>query len=264
MNIMSNFKRRKRYLTNGSLYRVFAALWLGTILLTGIENRSVVVGSILAGPQGMDPASVATAIKTNAQALKSFSWQQRMQIQVKGDTKKVTLNQMNYDVNGNQQKTLISEEPPPDSSSQQLPPGGRLRGRVKQKVVEKKTGEFKEMMEGIASLIKSYTELPPDQLQAALKRAAVSQGQGDMGRSIQIQMSSVLQRGDSLTLWIDQGALLFRRIAIATSYERNPLTATANYAMLQGGPVYMGQAIVNYPAKQVVLEIDNLNYQRSQ
>jgi len=34
--------------------------------------------------------------------------------------------------------------------------------------------------------------------------------------------------------------------------------------MLQSREVYMGQAIVNYPAKQVVLEIDNLNYQRNQ
>ena len=43
-----------------------------------------------------------------------------------------------------------------------------------------------------------------------------------------------------------------------------PVTVGANYAMLQSGQVYMGQAIVNYPAKQVVLEIDNLNYQRAQ
>jgi len=44
-------------------------------------------------------------------------------------------------------------------------------------------------------------------------------GQGDMQGAIQIQMHNVIQQGDSLTLWIDKTAMLFRRIAIATTYE---------------------------------------------
>src|SRR4030095_6098327 len=139
--------------------------------------------------QKLDPAKVAAAIQANGPALKAFVLQQRMQTQLKGETKKTTLNQMNYDVNGNLQKTLLSEQPPPDAAP---PPsgGGRLRGRVKQKVVSKKKGEFKEMMEGIASVVKSYTELQPQQLQSALKLAAFSPGQGDMNGSVQVQMSN--------------------------------------------------------------------------
>lgn len=219
-------------------------------------------GSANAVPQNLDPAKVAAAIRANAEALKAFVWQQRMQLQLKGETKKTTLNQMNYDFNGNLQKTLLSEQPPPDSSPP--PAGGRLRGRVKQKVVAKKTGEFKDMMEGIASLVKSYTELPPEQLQSALKQAAFSPGQGDMNGSVQIQMSNLRQQGDSLTIWIDEGALLFRKIAIVSSYDQKPVTVTANYSMLPSGHVYMAQAIVNYPGKEVVVEIDNLNYQKAQ
>jgi hypothetical protein len=231
------------------------------LLALGLVIRTDVVEGKLRF-QAVQPAQVAAAVKANASALRAFSWQQRMQIQVNGETKKVTLSQMNYDINGNLQKTLLSEQPSADSS--QPSSGGRIRGRIKQKVVEKKTGEFKEMMEGIAAVVKSYTELPPEKLQAALKQAAFSEGQGDMGGSIQIKMSGVLQPGDSLTLWLDRDALLFRRVGIATSYEQKPVTVTANYAMLQSREVYMGQAIVNYPGKKVVLEIDNLNYQRNQ
>jgi hypothetical protein len=249
--------------TNG--IRIVFALSLIVILLAG--GRPIVsagsAGRALSEPvvQNMDPAKVAGAIKANAQALKAFVWQQRMQLQLKGETKKTTLNQMNYDVSGTLQKTLISEQPAPDSAA---PPsgGGRLRGRLKQKVVAKKKGEFKEMMEGIAALVKSYTELQPQQLQSALKQAAFSPGQGDMDGSIQIQMTNLLQHGDSLTIWIDQGALLFRKIAIVSSYDKKPITATANYSMLPSGQVYMAQAIVNYPSKQVIVEIDNLNYRQ--
>ena len=34
--------------------------------------------------------------------------------------------------------------------------------------------------------------------------------------------------------------------------------------MLPSGQVYMAQAILTYPKKEVVVEIDNSNYQRSQ
>jgi hypothetical protein len=235
-------------------------LLVAMVLTTGLG--SWVNGRSAIAFQGMNPAEVAGAIKANGAALKTFSWQQRMQVQLKGDIKKVTLNQMNYDINGNLQKTLLSEQPAPDSGDSDSG-GGRRGGRIKQKVVEKKTGEFKDMMEGIAALVKSYTELPPDQLQAALKKAVFGAGQGDMNGSVQIQMTGVLQPGDSLTVWIDRQAMLFRRNSIGTTYEQNPVTVIANYAMLPSGQVYMAQAVVNYPAKQVVVQIDNSNYQPS-
>ena len=100
-------------------------------------------------------------------------------------------------------------------------------------------------------------------MQAALQKAAFSQGQGDMAGTVQIQMQNVVQQGDTMTIWIDRQAMLFRRVAIATSYENNPVTVTANYAMLPSGQVYMAQAILNYPKKEVVTQIDNSNYQRS-
>jgi len=231
---------------------VLGAFLLAAIALAGTQSRVVSAGSEPAFVQGMEPAKVAAAIQGNAQALKAFSYQQRMQLQLKGETKKVTLNQMNYDMNGNLQKTLLSEQPAADAQ----PSGGRLKRRV----VAKKKGEFKDMMEEIAALVKSYSEVPHEQLQAALKQGVFSPGQGEMQGAIQIQMRSVVQPGDSLTLWIDQTTMLFRRIAIATTYEGNPVTSTASYSALPTGQVYMAQSILNYPKKQVVVEIDNLNF----
>ena len=247
---------------NTPLYRVLGAFVLASFLLAGVSRHFASAVSLPPASQGMDPAKAAATIKANALALKGFTYQQRVQLQLKGETKKVTLNQMSYDMNGNEQKTLLSEQPSADSSPQQSS-GGR-GGRLKQKVVAKKTGEFKQMMGEIAALVKSYTQLPPDVLQGALKQGSLSQGQGDMQGAIQIQMRNVIRQGDSLTLWIDQNALLFRRAVIATVYEGNPVTTTANYAMLPTGQVYMAQSILNYPKKQVVVEIDNMNYQRSQ
>jgi hypothetical protein len=131
--------------------------------------------------------------------------------------------------------------------------------RAKEKVVAKKTSKIKHLMEEIASLVKSYTELRPEQFQSALTKGIFSLGQGEMSGAMQIQMSNVLQQGDELTLWIDRSSMLFRRIRIVTSYEGNPMQVSANYAPLPGHQVYMAQAIVNYPARHLVFEIDNFN-----
>jgi hypothetical protein len=210
----------------------------------------------------MNPEQVAATLKANAQALKTFSYQERMQLTLKGEVKKVTLTQITHDLSGNEQKTQLSEDPPEGSS----PPdsGGGRRGRLKQKIVAKKTGEFKQMMQDISALVKSYTQLPHEQMQAALKQAAFSPGQGDMAGSVQILMRNLNQNGDSMTIWIDRTAMLFRRAVIATNYEGNPVTTTANYSMLPSGQVYMAEAILNYPKKEVVVQIDHSSYQRSQ
>ena len=236
-------------------HRALGLFLLAVLLFAGIRSEFV-------SAQGMNPEQVAATIKANAQALKAFSYQQRLQLQLKGETKKVTLTQMSYDMNGNPLKTQLSENPPPDASEQSS--GGGRRGRLKARVVAKKTGEFKEMMGEIAALVKSYTELPHEKLQAALKQASFSPGAGDMSGAVQIVMRNVNQNGDSMTIWIDRTAMLFRRAVIATTYEGNPVTTTANYTMLPSGQVHMAQAILNYPKKEVVVEIDNSNYQRSQ
>lgn len=237
-------------------YRALGVLLLTVFLFAATISQFVSASLESAAPQGVDPQQVAATIKANAQALRAFSYQQRMQLQLKGETKKVTLNQMSYDINGNLQKTLLSEQPPAGAQ-----PSG---GRIKRRIVAKKTGEFKEMMEEISALVKSYTELSPEQLQASLKQAAFSAGQGDMDGSVQIVMQNVIQKGDSITIWIDRTTMLYRRALIATTYEGNPVTTTANYATLTSGEGHMAQAILNYAKKEVVVQIDNSNYQRSQ
>ena len=234
----------------------FFRVFLLAALMFAVTTSQFVFAALQSSPAQVNPQQVAATIKANAQALKAFSYQQRLQLQLKGETKKVTLNQITYDMNGNLQKTLLSEQPPADAQ----PSGGRLKRRI----IAKKTGEFKDMMGDISALVKSYTELSPEQLQASLKQASISAGEGDLAGAVQIVMHNVNQNGDSMTIWIDQTTMLFRHAVIATTYEKNPVTTTANYNTLQSGQVYMAQAILNYPKKKVVVQIDNSNYQRNQ
>ena len=138
------------------------------VVMSAGRSESIRAGFKVILPQAMNPEQVAASIKANAQALTAFNYQQRLQLQLKGETKKVTLSQISHDMNGNEQKTQLSENPPPDAQ----PSGGRLKRRV----VAKKTGEFKDMMHEISALVKSYTQLPHDQMQTCPKASDVFAG----------------------------------------------------------------------------------------
>jgi hypothetical protein len=213
--------------------------------------------------QGVDPAKFAEIQKGNSQALKSYLWKQRFELQLKGETKKVTVNMVRYDAQGNEQKTPLSEEPQAQQQQQPAAPGGR-GSRVKAKVVENKKEEFKEMMEGLAGLVKSYAQIPPDKLKAAMAKAEKIPGQGEMQGALGLKLANLLQDKDSLTIWIDTGTMLFRRIEIASSYDKKPVSATANYEQINTGPNYMAKAVLQYPSKEVVVKIDNFDYQPTQ
>lgn len=213
--------------------------------------------------QGVDPAKFAEIQKGNSQALKLYTWKQRFELQLKGESKKVTLNMMRYDAQGSEQKTLLSEEP--QAQQQQQPPAAGGRGsRVKAKVIEKKKDAFKEMMEGLAGVVKSYAQIPPDKLKGAMAKAEKIPGQGDMQGALGLKLANLLQDKDSLTIWIDTNTMLFRRIEIVSSYDKKPVNATANYTKIEAGPNYMARAILEYPSEKVVVKIDNFDYQPTQ
>ena len=82
------------------------------------------------------------AQKSNAAALRQYSWKSRTEMKLKSETKKVKVEQVLYDASGKQQKTLLEENP---QQGGQQGSGGQL----KQKVVTKKKKEFAETMQDL-------------------------------------------------------------------------------------------------------------------
>jgi len=201
----------------------------------------------------LDPAKFAEVQKQNAAALHNYTWKQRTELQLKGETKKVTLNLMRYDADGSLQKTLLS-----DDSPQQAPPDSG--GRLKQKVVAKKTEEFKETIEGLAALVQSYAHIPQDKLKAAMARAEKLPPAAGMEASMGLRLPNVLQPKDSLTVWADPQTLLFQEVDIATFYKDKPVTVNAKYAKIDQGPNYMSDVVMQYPDQNIQVSIDNFEY----
>ncbi len=201
----------------------------------------------------------AQAQKENQAALQRFTWKSRTELMLKGESKKVKVEQVRYGADGQQQKITIEESSP---QPQEQGGGGRRGARVKQKVIENKKEEFGELMQNLVVVATSYTHIPPDKMQAFLKNAQISLGKAPYEGTLQITGTGALTPEDSLTFWIDKQSLTFRRIEINTVLDKKPVHMVAEYTQMTNGPSFMSRATLDYPEKEIHVTVDNYDHQQ--
>ena len=108
-------------------------------------------------------AAVKQSVAENQQRLHQYQWTETTQLTLKGDAKPPSQSLCQYGPDGTVQKTPLTAPPPPPSG-----------GRMKQRIVEKKTGEMKDYMGQVKTLLAMY--VPPDgqKMQQAFQAGKVS------------------------------------------------------------------------------------------
>jgi hypothetical protein len=200
----------------------------------------------------------AQAQKENAAAMHHFTWKSRTELKLKGESKKVKVEQVRYGSDGQLQKITLEESSPPPPEQK----GGRRGARVKQKVVENKKEEFGELMQQLIVVAQSYGHIPPDQMQAFLKNAQFSMGKDKYQGTIQITGKGVLNPADSMNIWIDKQTLMMRRIEISTVLDNKPVQMTSEYIQMTNGPCFQSRAVLQYPEKGIEVTVDNFDQQQ--
>jgi hypothetical protein len=203
------------------------------------------------------------AQQANTTALREYTWKRRTELKLKGESKKVTMEQVRYDIDGKLEKTAIGGAPEPP---QEQPAAGRGRrgGRLKQEVIENKKEEFAELMQNLGALAASYGQLPQEKLQDFAKTATVVKGDGADAGTVRIQGANILVEGDSMSIWIDPTSYMMRRVEIGTWLEKKPVSLVSEYRSVDNGPTYQARAVLRYPEKQIELTVENFEYQHTQ
>ncbi len=102
-------------------------------------------GALALAAQSPDLQQKAAAAKEaaarNQQALRSYSWITKTELSLKGEVKNTKIESCQYGPDGKVHKTELSEPPPPPEEK----PG--RKGRRKEKIIAKKTGEMKAELE---------------------------------------------------------------------------------------------------------------------
>ena len=96
--------------------------------------------------------AIRQSMDANKQKLAMYRWTETETISIKGEVKDTKTYQVQM-VNGQQQKNLVND--------QKADSGGR-EGRIKERIVEKKTEEYEEYGQQIAGLAKQYTTPDPE------------------------------------------------------------------------------------------------------
>jgi hypothetical protein len=190
----------------------------------------------------------------NKQKLAQYSWQETETISLKGDVKDTKTYQVSM-VNGQQQKTLLND--------QKASSGGGREGRVKERVIEKKTEEFQQYGQSIGALAKQYTTPNPDALMQAKQQGNVSLAPGN--GTVSLIIKNYVKPGDQVTFTISEQTKSPTSVQV-NSYLNDPKDAvniTAQFAQLPDGTNHVATTTIDGVSKQLTVNDQNSNYQKT-
>jgi len=198
-------------------------------------------------------AQIKQAMAANKAALSHYTWQEQMQVSLKGDVKSTKLYQVVM-TNGQQQKSEISASP-------QAEPSG---GRLKRHIVEKKTDEFTQYGQSIGALVKQYAAPNPDAIDQAKAQGNISLQPDSGNGTVSIVIKSYIKPGDSVTLVFStqEKAIVSVNVNSYLTDPKDAVTMAITYAKLPSGVNHVATVQVNGISKQMGVNIQNSNYQQ--
>lgn len=189
----------------------------------------------------------------NAAELRKYTFKQRTEVRLDGETKNVRLEQVRFDLDGNLQRTTLT----PPAPSQQRTPG--LRGKVAARKRETTT----EYIERLMRLSQRYLAPSKSNLEDLRSKAEIWQGQGAAGSQVRIQAKDFVKSGDSFLWTLDALVMMPVRMEAQTELDGDPVKVTAEYRTLQNGLNYLARAIVTSARKDLEIKVENFDYDRN-
>jgi hypothetical protein len=200
----------------------------------------------LVGAQ-QDAAAVATQIskarQENAQRTRDYSWTQRTEVKVKGETKNLTTEIVRYTPDGELQKTPISED------KAKSPRG------VRGKVAQKKAGEMKDWMAELGELLYAYSLPTAGSLLDFLDKASATPD----GSGYRLVATDLIKAGDRMTLWVDEDSGL-TKTEVQTQHDGSDVSLTPDQAQTPDDLNYVARTSIVVPDKNVEMTVENFSY----
>lgn len=230
--------------------------WLAAVILLAIAPFAAAQNPDLQGKI----ASLKESMARNQQQLAHYMWQEQQAVSVNGEVKKQMLYLVQLGPDGKPLKQQLSESPQPSSDDDS---GGR-RGRVRERIVEKKTAEFKQYGQQVAALVQSYAQPDPQRLQQAFQQGNAMLGLSGVPGQVQLQIRNYVKPGDSVQLFLGAQNKELESISVS-SYLDGPgdtVTLSVQFSQLPDGTNHVDSAVVNGVSKKLTVNIQNVNYRR--
>ena len=197
-------------------------------------------------------AAVKQSAAQNQQSLRRYQWVETTQLTLKGDPKPPRQSMCQYGPDGTVQKTPMG--PPPE------PPSG---GRMKKRIIEKKTEEMKDYMGQVKSLLAMYVPPDPQKMGQAFQAGNVSLNPMPASQETALVFKNYAQPGDQMSLSFNTEAKKISSVNVNTYMDdpKDTVTLAVQMGSLPDGTNYAQQTILNATAKQLQVTTTNSNYQ---
>ena len=201
-------------------------------------------------------AALKQSLQDGQARLRQYEWIETTVISLKGEEKARKQNRCYYGADGTVQKIAIGEPPPAQSSG-----GGR--GRLKQRIVEKKKDEMQDYMERAANLMQLYVPPSPAQIQAAKDAGKIAIRPQPGGR-VRIEISHYLQANDALNIDVDGAASRLLGLSVSTYLDtpEDPVTLAVQMGNLPDGATFAAQTALEAKAKNIRVVTQNTGHRR--
>jgi len=210
------------------------------------------------GTAGGDKTQILQKLKQSAaenkQKLQQYTWLETQQVTLKGEAKPERAFECQYGPDGRVQKTPIGAPPPPNQKG----------GKLKQRMIAKKTEEMKDYMQEVQGVVSLYVPPDPQRMQQAYQAGNVSINSTLGSNQANLVFKNYAQPGDEMTIGFDSTSKKIQTLNVNT-YLNDPkdaVTLAVHFASLPDGTNYAQQTVLDAKATQMQVTTSNSNYAR--
>jgi hypothetical protein len=241
-----------RVLSSGKNVRLFSLIPIAL---------SFLLLSVLSMPAQNDEiqqriAELKESMAKNKQALAQYTWKEQVTISIKGEQKKIEDFQVRVGPDGKPQKTSL--DPLQRAQAEPVTPRGRLR----QRIVERKKEEFEDYAEQMKALVQRYIPPDKDAIQDAFSKGNISITPA--GYEVKIVIRSYVKENDSMTIVFNEVQKLVSNITVA-SYMDDPADAMnleVHLSSLPDGTSHVSSTNIEGTRKQLTVHTQNSDYRK--
>lgn len=228
-------------------------------VIAAMALSSFAAASIVAQDAENLEQRIAALKKSMAQSqaqLRKYEWVETTIVSHKGEVKSQKEQRCYYGADGTLQKLPIGDPQPAADQG-----GGGRRGRLKERIVEKKKDEIQQYMENAVALVKQYVPPNPNAIDAAKSKGNVALRPGEAGRA-RVEITNYIKSGDMMAIDVDAAANRLLGLSVNTYMDKpdEAVTLAVKLGTLDDGTTYTAQTTLDAKAKEMQVVIQNTGY----
>ena len=186
----------------------------------------------------------------NDPLMRQYTWVSRSEMIDQGLVKDVRVEAVTYGSEGRLQRSALNDPVAP------FP-----RGFLRRHVADHERQRVEEYVAGLRSLLEDYTLPRAGQVQNFITTAMASGP--DSGGLYKLTGRNVVLPGDSIAVWVDATTRQGQKVQVSTSFDGDPVTLTATFETLPSGLNHVAYAEVTVPTRQISIQVQNFDYDRT-